>query len=433
MPTRSVGGTLEVGEGKAYARIEEAVGLAEPGDTVLVYPLPEGRPYRRTAAYVSTPRLTIRGVQGASKTRVHISGAGFDYSGRGDVPRAIFQFNADADGCTLEGFELSGAHNGSHNGAGVRINQANDVTVRNCEIHANDMGIMSNGDGTDAAAAQQLIESCEIHHNGNFEHPGYNHNLYLGGWSVTVRFCDIHDSLTGHNLKSRAHENRVEYSFIHDSGNREMDLVDGGDTEADASHTFVVGTVIAKDPRCRGNKNVIHFGQDGGRQHNGTLFLLHSTIVTPFLSPVVHLSSAGASVYAYGSIVWNRDAFGESQVFADVRAGGRIEAVDGSANWISNTFDLNGTGLMDGYATPDGFLPFADPANHNYRLFGPVENIIDAAGYEGLPDVVKRTYASSDYLQWEYATPLSRSKRYVDPPLDAGAHEYKSTRHPHGD
>ena len=39
----------------------------------------------------------------------------------------------------------SGAHNASHNGAGVRINQANDILVTHCEIHDNDMGVMSNG------------------------------------------------------------------------------------------------------------------------------------------------------------------------------------------------------------------------------------------------------------------------------------------------
>jgi hypothetical protein len=48
----------------------------------------------------------------------------------------------------LEGFELNGAHNATHNGAAVRINQANGVTIRDCLIHHSDMGIMSNGDGT---------------------------------------------------------------------------------------------------------------------------------------------------------------------------------------------------------------------------------------------------------------------------------------------
>ena len=55
--------------------------------------------------------LTFRGVPGRGKPYVAITGKGFDYSGAGSTPRAIFQFNPGTDNCTLEGFELSGAHN----------------------------------------------------------------------------------------------------------------------------------------------------------------------------------------------------------------------------------------------------------------------------------------------------------------------------------
>ena len=146
------------------------------------------------------------------------------------MPRAIFQFNPEATGCRLEGFELSGAHNESHNGAGVRINQADHVTIHDCSIHDNDMGIMSNGNGSLASAVDQRIEHCAIHHNGDLARPGYNHNLYLGGTSVTLRFCEVAHSLTGHNVKSRAHYTRVEYCFVHDSANREFDLVDAAES-----------------------------------------------------------------------------------------------------------------------------------------------------------------------------------------------------------
>ena len=180
---------------------------------------------------------------------VKLSGKGGDQSGRGSRPRAIFQFNDTANHCVLEGFELFGAHNASHNGSGVRINQASYVTVRNCSIHDNDMGIMSNGDGTTNAAANQRIECCVIHHNGDLGDPGYNHNLYLGGTSVTVRFCEIHSSLTGQNFKSRAHFNRIEYCYVHDSANRDFDLVDSRDptkgiTRSPGAPRFADGYVL---------------------------------------------------------------------------------------------------------------------------------------------------------------------------------------------
>ena len=233
--------TIEVGPGKTFARIEDANEKAKPGDVILVYPLEGGVPYKGTTVYVRQKGITFRGVTDDPTGRVKISGEGFDYSGRGSTPRAIFQFNRGADNCVLEGFELSGAHNESQNGAGVRINQANNVMIRSCNIHHNDMGIMSNGDGTPDTGRNQRIEYCAIHHNGSFDHPGFNHNLYLGGTSVTLSYCDIHSSLTGHNVKSRAHFTRVEYCYVHDSANREFDLVDSADTARPNSHAVAHG------------------------------------------------------------------------------------------------------------------------------------------------------------------------------------------------
>ena len=165
----------------------------------------------------------------------------------------------------------------------MRINQANHVTVRNCSIHDNDMGIMSNGDGSLATAVDQRIEECRIYRNGDPAEPGHNHNLYLGGTSVTLRFCEIHHSLTGHNVKSRAHYTRVEYCYVHHSANREFDLVDAAETARPQSDAVLLGNIIVKDPQCKGNRAVIHFGQDGGKEHNGTLYLAFNTIVTPFI------------------------------------------------------------------------------------------------------------------------------------------------------
>ena len=69
---------------------------------------------------------------------------------------------------------------------------------------------------------------------------------------------------------------------------REFDLVDGdANTEAPGSHAVLVGNVIAKAKGCKGNHAVIHFGQDGGKDHRGTLYLVHNTIVQPFGSQKV--------------------------------------------------------------------------------------------------------------------------------------------------
>ncbi len=366
--------TLEVGQGKQFARIEDANAKAQPGDVILVYPLPGRRKYEKTAVFVRQRNLTFRGVppegKDAGKAQVSVNGHGFDYSGAGSTPRAIFQFNAGADHCTLEGFELVGAHNSSHNGAGVRINQANHVTVRNCSIHGNDMGIMSNGDGTLARGVDQRIERCVIFRNGDPAEPGQNHNLYLGGTSATLRFCEVHHSLTGHNVKSRAHYTRVEYCYIHHSANREFDLVDAAETVRPDSDAVLLGCIIAKDAKCQGNHGVIHFGQDGGKGHNGTLYLAFDTIVTPFISPAVDLSTAGAKARLSGNIFSCGNVRQAGQKVAAARNGANLQNVAGQSNWFCGDFSAAGTGLTETSnhfeRQPNG--PFIDALANNYRL-----------------------------------------------------------------
>lgn len=275
---------LRVGAGEAYRRIEDAVAAAKSGDEVVAL----AGEYPRTAVRIVTPGLTIR-----AQGHVVIDGKGFEYSGAGAIPRAAFEIAAD--GVSIRGFEIKGAHNGSHNGAGVRINAAKKAQVTDCDIHDNDMGVMSNGRAGDAeAGTDQTIERCHIHHNGDPGEPGQNHNLYLGGASATIRFCEIDHSTTGHNLKSRAHLTRVEHCWIHDAASREMDFVDAWDTERAGSDAVVVGCVIAKDPQCEGNRGVIHFGREHGRRI-GRLTVLNATITTPFATPVVSLTGGEVS------------------------------------------------------------------------------------------------------------------------------------------
>ena len=425
----SLAATLEVGPGKRFARIEEANARAQPGDVILVHPREADQPFANTAVFVRRKNLTFRAVNGKNTRWVTLSGKGFDYSGVGSTPRAIFQFNPGTDGCVLEGFELVAAHNDSHNGAGVRINQANHVTIRNCAIHHNDMGIMSNGDGSAQTALDQRIERCEIHHNGDPSEPGYNHNLYLGGTSVVLRFCEVHSSLTGHNVKSRAHHIRVEYCYVHHSANREFDLVDASDTTRPESHAVLVGNVIVKDPRCKGNKTVIHFGQDGGKQHDGTLYLVFNTVITPFISPVVDLSASMAKASLVGNLVSDGDAGRANQVVAVARNGAATEAVTGTYNWLSGGFSRAvGTGLdprTNLFRRADYPL-FANPAQRNYHL---TSAALAAASTPLLPSKIDLPLVPGmpagdveAVLAWQYRHPASKEGRPAEKGLTLGAY-----------
>ncbi len=374
---------LDVGPGKRFTRIEEALAAARPGDTIVVHPLADNKAYERVALLVRTPRLRILAAPaeaGASKpvaadslnapARIVLRGEGFGYSGIGSVPRAIVQLDPGADDCVIEGFELSGARNQSHNGAGVRINQANHAIVRSCTITGNDMGIMSSGDGTPGAGVDQRIERCLIHSNGSAAEPGQNHNLYLGGTSVVVSGCEVRSSTTGHNIKSRAHYTRVEYCWVHDSANRELDLVDGaGDTDTPGSDAVVIGCVVGKATGMAGNRGVINFGQDGGHDHTGTLHIVNSTMITGYVSPVVDLSAPGARVALHNCLFSDGESGQRNQVLVGVwgKASGEALAsrVRASHNIFRADFIDAGQGAGLRLTTP---LRFANASAGDFRV-----------------------------------------------------------------
>ena len=332
----SLGGVLTVGPGRQFARVEDAMRAAAPGDTIEVYARPGG--YPRVAARISKPRLQLIGM---GTDPVVLNGSGFDYSGVGQIPRAIIQVDPGGMGTCLRNLRLAGAHNGSHNGAGIRINGARDVTVERCVIERNDMGAMSNGSGNPTAdAANQAFVDCHIHDNGDAADPGFNHNLYLGGASVALRHCEIDHSLTGHNVKSRAHFTLVEDCYVHDSANREFDFVEAAETETPNSNAAIVNCVIAKAPDCTGNRGVIHFGRERGVRRGG-LWLVHSTVLTPFASAVVALDGATVHAEIDDDIVVNTEQAAPTLV--EAVAGARLVSVVGRTNWLSAGYSVTGT------------------------------------------------------------------------------------------
>ena len=315
---------LEVGPGKEFPRIEAALTAAKPGDTIRVFPSPQG--YAKTALNVRKSKITIE----AASEKIVLDGEGFNFSGEGPIPRAIVQFESGVSECTIKGFILKNAHNQSYNGAGVRINDARDITIQDCEIMGNDMGVMSNG----ANAVNQKIDHCHIHHNGAPQDPGYNHNLYLGGWSVTVSRSEIHHSLTGHDLKSRAHFTLIQDCSLHDSANREIDLVEAEETTKPNSNAVILNCQINKISNG-GNGNTIHFGREKGSR-NGTIYVIGTTITTESMSPVLMLSDTAAKASFQNSIVQSTKQ--ANPVFVGFMNGAGSAAITGVGNWIDKKY-----------------------------------------------------------------------------------------------
>jgi hypothetical protein len=389
---------LTVGEGKTYATVEDAYAAAPAsgGATILIYPQAGKVPYSQPHLQVYKPGIIFWGIPSPPDLQVTLDGTGYNYTGAGAVPRAIFQFNPGADGCTVRGLNLFGAHNDTFNGAGVRINQANHVSVIDCTISNCDMGMMSNGDASAAVptGADQWVAYCAVYSNGNLSDPGYNHNFYLGGTSVTLHACEVYGSLTGHNVKSRAHFNRIEYCYVHDSANREFDLVDGvQDTVPADSNSVLLGNVIVKDPAVPGNRNVIHFGQDGGNDHNGILFLVNNTIVTPFASPVVILSDASCRAILINNVIVNKEQAAPSLV--DVANGASLSDASGSNNWLSKGYSIAGTGI-DSKTTKFGAARSEWPFTGSDYVLAPLE--LKPASFPSLQRPAKRYVGNEKWL-----------------------------------
>lgn len=416
-------GILEVGPGRTYSTPNDAYAAAVAGDTIRVFPQASNAPYVQVRIQASKARIAFVGVV-QNGERVRLAGTGFTYSGAGSTPRAMFQFNPGTDDCVVENFEIYDCHNGSYNGAAVRINQANRITVRNCEIRNNDMGLMSNGDVGVQSGADQLVENCIVHDNGNTSDPGYNHNFYMGGTSVRIRGCNVYAATTGHNIKSRAHLTMVEGSYVHDSPNRELDLVDDAtNTATSGSHALVSGCVIRKMDSCPGNRGTIHFGQDGGNAHNGTLYLVNCTILTQYVTAVVTLSAAGSGARFYNCLV--SDPL-QTQTSGQVLiALGTASAANcgGSNLWVSRGFTVGGGVTLSSLSSGGAgqYPSFVQTQSGDYRLAVSMAGVVDggvAAGSMGLPAELQ----SEPVLQ--FAPPVGSATRTFAGTPDIGAYEY---------
>ncbi|MBF0309148.1 MAG: right-handed parallel beta-helix repeat-containing protein [Magnetococcales bacterium] len=294
LPLRAA--VLEVGEGRPFAHPQAALAAVKAGDEIRVHPLSDGKPYPGVTLRLNLPGLTLRGM---GEKPVLLSAKGVDLSGRGPVPRAVIQLDPSAQGALIDHFEIVNGHNDDGNAAGIRVNQANDVTVRRCDLHHNDNGIFSNPGG-EGEVRRLRLEENRIHHNGAAKGRGNSHNLYLAGAGVYLLKNEVHDSLDGHNLKSRTHLLLAEENLFRHARQREIDLVDSRESAVAGSDVLLRGNRIIKGHKAK-NHEVIYFGSDGSHQRRGTLYLLNNVLETPFTTAMIHLDGPEVAMHLDGN------------------------------------------------------------------------------------------------------------------------------------
>jgi hypothetical protein len=310
--------------------------------------------------------LLLRGVNG----RAHL-----DSQGRTAQEQGIWVIRGND--IVVENIEFSGARSRARNGSGIRFFGRN-LTVRDSYFHHNEDGVLT----WTSPDSDILIERSVFAHNGAGD--GQSHNIYIGNIRrFTLRFSHSHDSIAGHEVKSRARINHIEYNRLTDEsdGNSSylVDLPEGG-------YAYVLGNVLEKGPRSE-NPTAIAFASEKRGQEEGGLSVVNNTFYNRRLN---------------ATFVANRSKT-PALVVNNVLAGAPMVMLDGG-----------GTN-RDNYRRPQGGM--VDPAAYDFRLLAD-SPLIDAGADPGSADSVPL------WPQFEYVHPASGRARQRVAALDLGAYEF---------
>ena len=353
--------TLQVGPTRAYKLPSQAAAAARDGDIVEI----DAGTYEGDVAIWRRDRLTIRGVGG----RAHLAA-----NGNAAEDKAIWVIKGRDT--VVANLEFSGARVSDQNGAGIR-QEGENLTVRHCYFHDNENGILG---GT----GEVMVEYSEFANNGFGD--GQSHNIYVSHRTkrFTLRGSYSHGANVGHNVKSRAQDNRILYNRITDepggSPSYSIDLPNGG-------LAYIIGNVIQQgaDPE---NNTLVSYGAEGARLAGPSgLYVVNNTFVNEYRGGVF-IKNATKDVVA--------------RIVNNIFAGVGKTAV-GSAELLAN---WNGT--------DPGFIAVAGA---DYRLRR--DSIAIDAGID--PGRVSDFDLAPSH---EYAHPLQLRPRRIKGKLDLGAYEF---------
>ncbi len=310
--TATFAATYEVGPGKLRTIDLVPWESLQAGDTVLIYW--RAQPYKEKFAISRQGKtnapITIRGVSGPKGELPVLDGDGATTRRQlnfwGDT-RALIRIGVAKDTTNkipqhivIENLDIRNARppfkftaaDGSEQvyvrkAAGIHIERAEDVTIRNCNLHDCGNGLfISSGD--DRATRDVLIEGNHIYDNGNVL-SGYEHNTYTEGINITYQFNHfgpLREQCPGINLKDRSAGLVVRYNWI-EGGDKQLDLVDAEDSKLVRQdpryrETFVYGNVLIEPPHAA-HTFTVHYGGDSPTKANyrkGTLYFYNNTVVS---------------------------------------------------------------------------------------------------------------------------------------------------------
>jgi hypothetical protein len=307
------------------------------------------------------------------------------------------------------------------NAASIHIEQGEHITVRNCILRDSGNGLF-----VGSSATNVLIEKCWIYDNG-VEGSYYEHNNYSGANRMVFqfnRFGPLRTGCDGNNLKDRSCGSVIRYNWI-ESGNRQLDLVDAGESHIydDPSYrdTYVYGNILV-EPDDAGNSQVCHYGGDDpstNHYRNGTLHFYNNTIVSTRSGNTTLLRLSTENEYAdcRNNVIYTTASGEYLAILADTGT------ADLRNNWLRENWRAShgagGAGVNDISGNITGTDPgFVDVGGQDYSLAAGSLCINSGADLEAVALVENNVTA-------EYVMHRLSANRITDGSLDIGAFEHE--------
>lgn len=288
--------------------------------------------------------------------------------------------------------------------AGIFVERARHLVIRNCIVTANNTGLfIGTGGGEEALTQDVLIEKNYIHDNGSLA-DYYEHNVYNEVSGVVYQYNRFgsprggKNGVLGANIKERSAGVVIRYNWIED-GAHILDIVDAQESKdvtralPSFHSTYVYGNVIIRGATPSGS--LILYGGDSGvlaDYRKGTLFFYDNTVIIKNAgypeytrTPVFELSTNDEHLDSRNNIYFSTAAPDDLHVVGLL--GARDQVSSGVAtfagDWVKKGWtlqDLTRGAKEDIKARAHGFegllrgdLPgFRDAAADDYSLVAPL-------------------------------------------------------------
>ena len=420
---RTLLSTYNIGPGQPYTTLGSFNWSSlQPGDTVDIHW--QSTPYREklmiSESGTASAPINIVGVPGPNGQQPIIDGQNattssqFDYSYNPMQENSLIciYHSANQPGTyspsyiNISGLELEGAYSGTNDGgpytftdshgtvqdyadfaAAIYANGVRNLTVQNCTIHDNGLGIFVNTNTDNGAnqSANILVQGNYIYDNG-IVGSDTEHNTYIESNGVTYQYNyygPTRSGSSGSELKDRSAGCVIRYNyFAPTQGGHILDLVDSENAHDLAAlpsyaNTFVYGNVIDNNiVRYPGEITTtpIHFGYDNDPDMPRTnLYFYDNTVLnvidqsSQWYTELFEMPTNSQYLYAANNIFYNGPATqgGTPSDLCWAQNSGTF--VFSPTNWASqgwyDSYDTEHGNSFQGVIS--GTNTFLSPANNN--------------------------------------------------------------------